>query len=454
MATIIQAVVPDGAHLLYPVVVPDADGRYFTFGPGDTVPDWAKVKITNQSAWDTPITLTTVTTGLTGPQGPKGDKGDAGSLGSPGPVGATGLQGPVGATGAAGAAGVAGAAGAQGPAGVAGVAGPAGAAGATGAAGAGIAIAGNRATYAALPSNLTSGDAGKGYLVDADGLLYIWSGTAFPANGSGVAFRGPTGPTGAQGVQGIQGSTGAAGATGATGTTGATGAQGAQGATGPQPSLASSAPAALAATATAGVATTAARADHAHVLPAPADIGAYTKPGTGIPQTDLDSATSAKIDAATVPSPFVHLIKAAGETRNTTTKTTDNTLFFTPDVNATYLFAFMLHLTGSTTGQFQGQLVGPSSGATVRAYVNALPLGATVGTAGISQVSLRAFNSVFSAGTPSASTPTVVVITGTLKTGGTVDGPFGLSWAQNAVDTTTLTNLFSGSELTASKTSG
>ena len=94
---------------------------------------------------------------------------------------------------------------------VANIRGPQGPQGPAGEDGAGVAIAGNVATYAALPSNLGPADAGDGYLVDADGLLYIWSGTALPAQGSGVAFRGPQGP------QGIQGPTGATGATGSTG---------------------------------------------------------------------------------------------------------------------------------------------------------------------------------------------------------------------------------------------
>lgn len=74
--------------------------------------------------------------------------------------------------------------------------------------GAGIEIAGSVATYANLPTTLGPADAGDGYLVEADGLLYIWDGTAFPANGSGIEFRGPEGPQGIQGIQGVQGETG------------------------------------------------------------------------------------------------------------------------------------------------------------------------------------------------------------------------------------------------------
>lgn len=49
-----------------------------------------------------------------------------------------------------------------------------------------IALSGNPATYAALPTGLGAADAGKAYLVQADGLVYIWSGTAWPAQGAGV----------------------------------------------------------------------------------------------------------------------------------------------------------------------------------------------------------------------------------------------------------------------------
>ena len=150
-------------------------------------------------------------------KGPKGDTGDQG------------IQGVKGDTGTAGGQGI------QGPKGDPGIQGIQGVPGTAGADGKGISIAGSAATYAALPSNLGPADAGKGYLVDADGKLYIWNGTAFPANGSGVAFQGPkgdtgpqgaTGSTGGQGIQGVKGDTGAAGTPGATGSTGATGPRG------------------------------------------------------------------------------------------------------------------------------------------------------------------------------------------------------------------------------------
>ena len=128
--------------------------------------------------------------------------------------------------------------------------GPQGPIGPAGADGAGIEIAGSAATYAALPTGLGPADAGDGYLVEADGKLYIWNGTAWPVDGAGVEFRGPQGPAGADGAQGASGAQGATGAkgdagakgdkgdkgdpgdTGATGATGAAGAAGADGARG------------------------------------------------------------------------------------------------------------------------------------------------------------------------------------------------------------------------------
>jgi|GEM_PF-1359173 len=107
--------------------------------------------------------------------------------------------------------------------------GPVGPQGPAGEDGAGIEIAGSVPTYGDLPTDLGPGDAGAGYLVQSDGLLYIWSGTAFPTDGDGVEFRGPEGPMGPQGIQGPagpkgdQGERGAEGAPGAKGDTGATG---------------------------------------------------------------------------------------------------------------------------------------------------------------------------------------------------------------------------------------
>lgn len=90
--------------------------------------------------------------------------------------------------------------------------------------GAGIEIAGSVPTYGDLPTDLGPGDAGAGYLVQADGKLYIWDGTQFPADGSGVEFRGPQGPKGDKGDQGEQGIQGIQGPKGDTGNAGEDGA--------------------------------------------------------------------------------------------------------------------------------------------------------------------------------------------------------------------------------------
>jgi hypothetical protein len=77
------------------------------------------------------------------------------------------------------------------------------------------------ATVGNLPS--VGNTANDGRIVQADGNLYIWTGSAWSDAGQivgpqgEVGLQGPTGPTGAQGIQGIQGVTGPTGATGATG---------------------------------------------------------------------------------------------------------------------------------------------------------------------------------------------------------------------------------------------
>jgi hypothetical protein len=138
-----------------------------------------------------------VTVNVPGTQGSAGPPGDPGPPGPPGPAseltigtvaaGNTGDPAEVTLTGSTPSQVLnfvlpRGLTGAQGPEGV------------PGQDGTGIEIAGTRATYAGLPTDLTSADAGKGYFIQADGLLYIWDGSAFPASGSGIQFRGPAGP--------------------------------------------------------------------------------------------------------------------------------------------------------------------------------------------------------------------------------------------------------------------
>lgn len=89
--------------------------------------------------------------------------------------------------------------------------------------GGGIALSGTVATYAQLPTGLGPSDAGKAWYVEADGLIYVWSGTAFPASGSGISVTGPAGPTGPTGAPGGTGPTGSPGPTGPVGPTGPAG---------------------------------------------------------------------------------------------------------------------------------------------------------------------------------------------------------------------------------------
>ena len=132
-------------------------------------------------------------------------KGDKGEQGEPGPAGPVGPAGPAGPQGEAGPQGIQGEQGPQGP---------------KGEDGAGIEVTGSVSTYADLPSGLTTEDEGKGYYVEADGKLYIWNGTSFPANGDGVQIQGPQGPQGIQGIQGEQGPQGVQGPAGANGADG------------------------------------------------------------------------------------------------------------------------------------------------------------------------------------------------------------------------------------------
>lgn len=56
----------------------------------------------------------------------------------------------------------------------------------------GIALNGVVATWSALPSNLGISDRSAAYMVQADNLIYIWSGSAWPPSGQGIAIKGQT----------------------------------------------------------------------------------------------------------------------------------------------------------------------------------------------------------------------------------------------------------------------
>jgi hypothetical protein len=109
--------------------------------------------------------------------------------------------------------------GGQGVKGDTGTQGPAGGQGEQGVPGVSLDIEDTVATYADLPVSPNNGDA---YVVAADGLLYFFDGTSFPADGDGVPFVGPQGPAGGQGVQGDEGPQGVKGDTGEQGPPGTT----------------------------------------------------------------------------------------------------------------------------------------------------------------------------------------------------------------------------------------
>jgi len=80
-----------------------------------------------------------------------------------------------------------------------------------------------------LPTNLTAGDAGFTAFNQGDGSLYLWSGTAWPAEGQGAAIQGAQGEPGEPGPAGADGAPGSPGTPGTPGTPGSPGADGEDG---------------------------------------------------------------------------------------------------------------------------------------------------------------------------------------------------------------------------------
>ncbi len=103
--------------------------------------------------------------------------------------------------------------------------------GPTGPQGTSLNVRGSVATVGNLPP--TGNVVNDAYIVQSNGNMYVWNGTAWVDVGKIVGPTGPTGPTGAVGLTGPTGPTGATGITGATGPTGAAGSVGNFGPTGP-----------------------------------------------------------------------------------------------------------------------------------------------------------------------------------------------------------------------------
>lgn len=144
---------------------------------------------------------------IEGPQGPKGPKGDRGEQGPEGPKGPKGNRGEQGIPGEAGKDG------------------------------ASVSYEDYVASYKDLPTGLKAADKGKAWVVEADGRIYVWNGSAFPDEGKAPEFRGPQGQRGPQGPKGDTGARGPQGPEGPKGEQGDPGPQGEQGVKGDQGSV-------------------------------------------------------------------------------------------------------------------------------------------------------------------------------------------------------------------------
>jgi hypothetical protein len=129
--------------------------------------------------------------GLQGPQGPQGIQGEQGLQGPMGATGATGAQGEQGPQGDTGPQGL------QGPEGPQGLQGIQGVQGSQGQAGASVTLKGSVNSVSELPN--TNNESGDSYINQADGNLYVWTGTSWFDAGQIV---GPEGPQGPQGIAG------------------------------------------------------------------------------------------------------------------------------------------------------------------------------------------------------------------------------------------------------------
>ena len=204
----------------------DGDNLVFTFGGVDLADPIPKSFLngpagptgaTGATGAAATISIASVTTGAPGSTATAVNVGTSGAaeLALSIPMGATGATGATGLQGIQGIQGVTGAQGVQGEAGVS------------------LDINGTLANYAAITA-ISSPSAGDAYVNAADGKLYFYDGTSWPADGAGVPFVGPIGPQGVQGIQGITGPTGAQGDVGPTGPQGIQGVQGDVGPTGAQ----------------------------------------------------------------------------------------------------------------------------------------------------------------------------------------------------------------------------
>lgn len=135
-----------------------------------------------------------------GPTGPQGITGPTGPQGITGPTGAQGIQGITGPTGATG---------------------DTGPTGPQGNPASPVNLLGSKDLISQLPA--TGNSLNDAWIVQEDGDLYYWNGTAWVSLGQLVGPTGATGNTGPQGPTGLTGATGALGPTGPSGVISVTG---------------------------------------------------------------------------------------------------------------------------------------------------------------------------------------------------------------------------------------